>query len=429
MPLVTVKAANKTFNVSRHSQYKKNRGSKPLSPLNHERASCRSNSKKKNFQSVCDYSKNCSPVVKFVPADQLHGIYKENNPVRLFAEGTEIRVLNKTLSPVSSPHRFSNPLMPQFQSPLPVICKPIKPGQNESRTMSIKDALSVIESDLVNAVSPPNACSSFNLADSLLTDSEFKIEANISPQNDFQPRFTFFVKSNKVYDSDVNVVSSSTVFCPVTCSTSLKNTGEQFAQKAKKTLNCDTVTKIKAEVPPECNTYTSKIRTSRRRLLQKPNQDSGSGSSTNVNKPFEQQITDIPVINCDTNIKVRVNTTTSCDLRQLPPLLGTPNQPILKHNQTNPSPDQHNGICIVSESQTQHSQVLPSVISLDFPTYSVTTNQNRKRKSEEICQDNLSGLSFEVKKGCAFRQQPKKSCPDKRLCSKLEKTQGKSKGE
>uniref|UniRef100_A0A9J8D4B1 Assembly factor for spindle microtubules n=1 Tax=Cyprinus carpio carpio TaxID=630221 RepID=A0A9J8D4B1_CYPCA len=111
-----IKAAHKTFHVSRQSQYRKDRTSNPLSPLNQERPAYGSNAIRMNapsstpemskpvfvtekFEDV-HLQKN-SPVVVLVPAERF--LYTPGNkdmPFSRKAECKEIsRVLNKTLSP------------------------------------------------------------------------------------------------------------------------------------------------------------------------------------------------------------------------------------------------------------------------------------------------------------------------------------------
>uniref|UniRef100_A0A8C1XF58 Abnormal spindle microtubule assembly n=1 Tax=Cyprinus carpio TaxID=7962 RepID=A0A8C1XF58_CYPCA len=113
-----IKAAHKTFHVSRQSQYRKDRTSNPLSPLNQERPAYGSNAIRMNapsstpemskpvfvtekFEDV-HLQKN-SPVVVLVPAERF--LYTPGNndiPFSRKAECKEIsRVLNKTLSPAN----------------------------------------------------------------------------------------------------------------------------------------------------------------------------------------------------------------------------------------------------------------------------------------------------------------------------------------
>uniref|UniRef100_A0A8C2C844 Abnormal spindle microtubule assembly n=1 Tax=Cyprinus carpio TaxID=7962 RepID=A0A8C2C844_CYPCA len=226
---IPIKAAHKTFHVSRQSQYRKDRTSNPLSPLNQERSAYGSNAIRTNapsstpemskpvfvtekFEDV-HLQKN-SPVVVLVPAERLlETPGNKDVPFPHKAECREItRVLNKTLSPASTPERFGNPLSSYFQSPLPVIGQFAQDQSREPEklSLSVKGALDVIGSDLSHAVSPPNACSSFDFSDSLeseKTDQErsFRATAVISPPvEDAHPRLTFCVKPNKVIGVESN---------------------------------------------------------------------------------------------------------------------------------------------------------------------------------------------------------------------------------
>uniref|UniRef100_A0A8C2CDD3 Abnormal spindle microtubule assembly n=1 Tax=Cyprinus carpio TaxID=7962 RepID=A0A8C2CDD3_CYPCA len=130
---IPIKAAHKTFHVSRQSQYRKDRTSNPLSPLNQERSAYGSNAIRTNapsstpemskpvfvtekFEDV-HLQKN-SPVVVLVPAERLlETPGNKDVPFPHKAECREItRVLNKTLSPASTPERFGNPLSSYFQN-------------------------------------------------------------------------------------------------------------------------------------------------------------------------------------------------------------------------------------------------------------------------------------------------------------------------
>uniref|UniRef100_A0A9J7WX17 Assembly factor for spindle microtubules n=1 Tax=Cyprinus carpio carpio TaxID=630221 RepID=A0A9J7WX17_CYPCA len=195
-----IKSANKTFHVSRQSQYRKDRTSNPLSQLNQERSAyCSNATRVKAPSSTPEMSKPA-----FTPGNK-------DVPFPHKAECREItRVLNKTLSPASTPERFGKPLC--FQSPLPVIGQFARDQSRESEkpSLSIKDALDVIGSDLSHAVSPPNACSSFDFSDSLESEkpdpeTSFRAAAVISPPvKGAHPRLTFCVKPNKVIGIESN---------------------------------------------------------------------------------------------------------------------------------------------------------------------------------------------------------------------------------
>ncbi|XP_026773111.3 abnormal spindle-like microcephaly-associated protein isoform X1 [Pangasianodon hypophthalmus] len=450
---VPIKAANKTFRVSRQPQYKRNGASNPLTSLNQERTSQRRiSSKEKNSQSVYPVipqalpkaiyddlestsSQNKSPVVLLVPADRfLDAMDKENIssvPLKK-VDYKESRVLNKTLSPIGTPERFSNPLMPRFQSPLPVISKPIKDGNSESKTqiLSVKDALAVINSDLSCPVSPPNACSSLNLADSLESDdlsvdgkleTAINVVGDISPQTDItQPRLTFFVKANTVLGDEPG--SEDLVHSPAACSASdnkfYNGVGDdelkQESLKPKKILfNSATVIKSKAGASPEHSPNMHKTRTFRRRLLQKaPLVSPGPESNTDL----LEGVSLLPVINSDAcvNLKCSVTPPQESEQKLMAQRLAFPDQP--------PSTT-----CAAVQpilTLNDENRILPFRVSEDmFPVHSRTTNQNRKRKSDEYLRDNVECL--EVKQSSDETQEHKKSCYEKQFSSKSKQTQRK----
>lgn len=452
MASTTTKVANKTFRVSRQPQYKRNRASNPLTPLNQERTSQRPvSSKEKKAQSeypeiphalpksVYDdlesmSSQNKSPVVLLVPADRfVDAMDKENisSVPMLKVNYKESRVINKTLSPIGTPERFSNPLTARFQSPLPVICKPVKDVNSESTTqiLSVKDALSVINSELSCPVSPPNACSSLNLADSLESsdlnlDGDVETAANIkvdvSPQVDIvPPRLTFFVKSNNIIDAETG--PEGLTHSPAASSASDTNfysgvgDGElnQGSLKPKKILfNSATVVKSKACASPEHSPNTHKTRTFRRRLLQKASLVPASPES---NTGLLEGVSVLPVINSDAgvNIKYDIMPPQESEQKPMPQRPAFPNQPpasmcaaeqpILTLN------DENNASAASSEGRTSDLRMpLPHVSEDVFPVRSRTTQ--KKRKSDEYLRDNSECLprSLEVKRRSEETQEHEK---------------------
>lgn len=472
MASIPIKAANKTFRVSRQPQYKRNRASNPLTPLNQERTYQRPvSNKEKNCQSVYPEipqalpkaiyddlesmpSQNKSPVVLLVPAERfVDAMDKENiSSVPLQnIDYKESRMLNKTLSPIGTPERFSKPLMSRFQSPLPVICKPIKDGNSETTTqiLSVKDALAVINSDLSCPVSPPNACSSLNLADSLESDdlsmngkfeTAINVVGDVSPQIDVaQPRLTFFVKSNKVLDGEPG--PEGLMHSPAACSTLntkfYNGVGEdelnQEGLKPKKILfNSATVIKSKAGASPEHSPNIHKTRTFRRRLVQK-------AASPESNTGLLEGVSVLPVINSDACVNFKSNVTPPQESEQklMPQRPAFPDQPlastcaavqpILTLNDENNA----NGAAS-SESHASDLRVLPFRVSEDmFPVHGRTANRNRKRKSEEYLRDNSVCLprSLEVKQSSDETQERKKSCHEKQFSSRCKQTHRKITGE
>ncbi|XP_071388056.1 abnormal spindle-like microcephaly-associated protein [Centroberyx affinis] len=328
-------AANKTFQVSRNPQYKREKPRSPLASLN-EGVAVRERSLSKRspvedgpheqseeqkafkptqrqrslalsdqarVENILQVQRN-SPVVLLVPAVQM--MDPSASPDRLAgkAENRELsRVLNRTLSPVGTPEKFKS-LMPRIQSvesPPPAAVQfaddesdRVSPG---TPVLSVKDALALIDSDLthVNA-SPPDTCSSYDFSDSLesksgnrgrgpdqtalkaIPDSPEQSESN-------EPRLTFFVSKNPIASQvaapDVEV--------------------DNAAPRVKKaSFTSATVTKSKAPAaaaPPEANNSGGrKIKKSRRRLLEKTLElsDSSSQCESSPGTPC------LPVIDPDT---------------------------------------------------------------------------------------------------------------------------------
>lgn len=389
-------------------------------------------------------SPNKSPVVLLVPASRLiDSMDKENiSSVPLHkVDYKESRLLNKTLSPIGTPERFSNPLMSRFQSPLPVICTPIKDRRSEltAQVLSVKDALAVINSDLCCPVSPPNACSSLNLGDSLESDDlsmDGKLEAaisvagDVSPQADIAPpRLTFFVKSNKVIDDEPE--PEGPTHSPAAGSASATKVGvgddesNQEGPKPKKIpLNSATVIKSKTCASPERSPDAHKTRTFRRRLLQKA---SLVPSSPESNTDLLEGVSVLPVINADAGVIFKFNATPPPIITtdQPPTSTCTAVPPVLTLNEEN------NAGAASSGGRASDTRIPPSRLSEDvFPVHSRTTNQ-KKRKSEEYLRENSECLpkSLEVKQRSGETQEHKKPCQEKQIGSRWKPTQSKTVGE
>ncbi|XP_076880706.1 abnormal spindle-like microcephaly-associated protein [Brachyhypopomus gauderio] len=465
--VMPVKAANRTFHTSRQPQYRKNRVSNPLSPFNRERPSHRlGGSKEKNCQSAYPQIsqalpnslanlentpvQNNSPIVLLVPADRFVDATENSSIPLCKTDFKEIRVLNTTLSPISTPERFSNPLKSCFQSPLPDIGKASKGESQEPGTpvLSIKDALAVIESDLTHAVSPPHACSSFNYSDSLECEKsspECKPKAvtrapEASLQIDIdQPRLTFFVKPSKTSGEKpvADGLVPTTTFCTSTVTKSYIRAGNELDEevfKPKKVFfNPATVIKSKVEAPVEQSPGIRKVRTSRRRLLEKTCSFS-SPTSADPNTSLCQGVSALPIIDCDTDVEFKFSVTSvPCSIQQPFP-----------HRPSLPDDSSMSAFSVPPQSRTgtdgeqnangreppdsQAPDMLPTCASLEpFPVRSRTMNQNKKRKSDELsrdCSDDaVKGLH--VKQSCAETREPKKPCHEKRLRAKTGQSQGK----
>nr|XP_033478007.1 abnormal spindle-like microcephaly-associated protein [Epinephelus lanceolatus] len=335
-------AANKTFQVSRKPQYKREKPRSPLASLNEGKAvKERSLSK---HSPIDDYSRKSeeqkvlnptqrqrslgllnqenihpvqrnSPLVLLVPAVKLMdsgnvsaspdvSVGKPDNP-------DLTKMLNRTLSPIGTPEMFKK-LMPRIQSdnPLSVPENPVADVDDADSVLSgapvlsLKDALLLIDSDLSHIItSPRETSSSCGFSDSLESKSgnygyghdRDAIKAlHDSPQGSepSEPRLTFFV-SKKVVVSDV-VVSEA---------------GDATEGVKKASFSSATVTKGKA--PVEANLSSGrKLKKSRRRLLEKTLElsDSSSQCESGPGTP------NLPVIDVDRDTRGRLNSEAASSL-------------------------------------------------------------------------------------------------------------------
>ncbi|XP_026091804.1 abnormal spindle-like microcephaly-associated protein homolog isoform X2 [Carassius auratus] len=413
-----IKSANKTFHVSRQSQYRKDRTSNPLSPLNQERSAYCSNARRANAPlSTPEMSKPAfvtekfdnlhlqknSPVVVLVPAERLLDTPGNKDvPFSHKADCKEItRVLNKTLSPASTSERFGKPLC--FQSPLPVIGQfPRDPSRElEKPSLTIKDALDVIGSDLSHAVSPPNACSSFDFSDSLESqkpdpETSFRAAAVISPPVEgAHPRLTYCVKPNKVIGLESNLGAlrlKALTFSSTTVTMSNKVDDTIVPDGPKKfPVNSTTVTKGKAEASVKSPALRKK-KTSMRRLLDKTLELSEpSNAESNTSSP--DSISTLPVISSDSSPDVALEPrflVTSIQVTKEKPTskLSPPEQllstispirpPVLPSVSSCPSSGLESAAGNVSD------EVQPGLNQDQFPVECSKFVQSKKRKSDEF---------------------------------------------
>uniref|UniRef100_I3J7C8 Assembly factor for spindle microtubules n=1 Tax=Oreochromis niloticus TaxID=8128 RepID=I3J7C8_ORENI len=293
-------AANKTFQVSRNPQYKRDKPRSPLTSLNEGKGAiersltkhspagdrCLKSDKQKALnlsqeqkslvlpekENVQQLSRN-SPLVLLVPAAQVVGSGSVSASPDVLAGKPEnkdlTKILNRTLSPIGTPERFKK-LMPWIESenPLPATAKSAAAAADSelprSPLPSLKEALFLIDSDLIDVnTSPPDNNSSCDFSDSLESNSE---KHGCRPDTDVlkassgspelsessEPRLIFFVskKAEKVRELGVSEA-------------------DKLPERTKKgSFTSATVTKGKA--PVEANSSSGrKIKKSRRRLLQK----------------------------------------------------------------------------------------------------------------------------------------------------------------
>lgn len=460
-----VKSANKTFHVSRQSQYRKERTSNPLSSLNQEpRSAYGSNAFRVNApSSTPEMSKPAfvtekfddvhlqknSPVVVLLPAEKLLDTPGNKDvPFSRKVECREItRVLNKTLSPASTPERFGNPLC--FQSPLPVIGQFAQDQSREPEkpSLSVKDALDVIGSDLSHAVSPPNACSSFDFSDSLESEkpdreTSFKATSVISPPVEVaHPRLTYCVKPNKVIAVESNHDAFRLKALPFSTATVTKanKVGDVHVPDGSKKFPVNSTTVIKGKAEASESPGLRKKKTSRRRLLEKTlelSEPSNAESNTSSADSFSA----LPVISSDSSPDVALEPKfTSVQVTKEKPTskLSPPEQilssisPIRPQVLPSVSSSPSSGLELAAGNVSDKDQ--PGLYQDQFPVQSRTFVQSKKRKSDEFLRGHSEDKSnVQAKKSRAPAHAKEKSIQEKTFTSRStsgqqRKAMGKSK--
>ncbi|XP_051549631.1 abnormal spindle-like microcephaly-associated protein [Myxocyprinus asiaticus] len=457
---MSIKATNKTFHVSRQSQYSKDRTSNPLSPLNQERSangggiviattplSTPPISKPAFVTEAFDYLhlQSNSPVVVLVPVDRLLDTPDKKDVLPECKVIT--RVLNITLSPTSTPERFRNSLPLHFQSPLPVIGKFSQAEQQEPEkpSLSVKNALHIIGSDLAHAMSPPNACSSFDFSDSLesekldpesVPETSFRATVDISPPVEApHPRLTYCVKPNKALGIESNHDRFPLKSLPISTSTVTKSKKVDDAldledlKHKKVPINSTTVTKSKAEAS---EIPALRKKTSRRRLLEKTLELS-EPSNAESNTSSQESNSSLPIIGSDSSADVALESKTPVTLMQVTTEKPTSYlSPPSEHLLSLISPIRSQPEVLPSFSQTQKTSLelatdkasdkVPSGLCLDqFPVHCKTLAANKKRKSEEFLRDHSENASNLQAKKCrvlAHATESKKSSREKTSTSR-----------
>ncbi|XP_027883744.1 abnormal spindle-like microcephaly-associated protein isoform X2 [Xiphophorus couchianus] len=275
-------AGNKTFQVSRQSQYKREKVRSPLASLNKGNGVMKENLLQDRCLELVDKNTSNPGRLSVVLSDQGNvSPERKNSPVVLLVPTTKVvhagpdgvtenpknneltKLFDRTLSPIGTPEMFKK-LMPRIESGSPL------PAPDDASTgsslPSLKDALVLIDSDLGHLdTSPRNTSSSCEFSDSLESKSE-----NAQPH---EPRLTFFV-SKKIVSKVEKVVEK---------------------EKVKFSFTSATVTKGKASVEAG-SPGGRKIRKSRRRLLEKTLElsDGGSQSDSGPGTPS------LPIIDAET---------------------------------------------------------------------------------------------------------------------------------
>lgn len=321
-------AANKTFQVPRRPQYKREKPRSPLASVNKgkpvrerslsKRSPINVYPQKSEGQKAMNSTQSLqtlalsdqenifhvqrnSPLNLPIPAEKLMGCSSLCvSPEALLGkpENKDLaRMLNKTLSPIGTPERFKK-LMPHIYSDSPLSTTVTSgDGTNDADSgltgtpvPSLKDALALIDSDLshINS-SPQDTSSSCGFSDSLESKSgergcephrDFVKASPDGPQGSGDQQLTFFIGKNDV--SEV-VVSEP----------------DKVAGRVKKS-SFTSVTVTKGKAPVEGNGASGrKIKKSRRRLLEKTLElsDSSSQCESGAGSPS------LPVIELDTGNK------------------------------------------------------------------------------------------------------------------------------
>nr|XP_040040594.1 abnormal spindle-like microcephaly-associated protein [Gasterosteus aculeatus aculeatus] len=274
-------SANKTFQVSRKPQYKREKPRSPLASLNEgkvvrqrsfsklgplddysQKPASNSTERQRpggslDQENVRPVQRN-SPLVLLVAAGEPVDSGNVSACPDAFVGKPESKMLNRTLSPVGTPDRFKR-LMPRIQSDGPLPAPANSEGDSAppgTPVLSLKDALALIDSDLsLISTSPRDASLSCSFSDSLESKSGNRgwgadgkdLQAlPDSPQGpeSRETRLTFFV-------SDTAVVSESAA---------------EGLQKAP--FTSATVTKGRAPVEAD-HSSGRKVKRSRRRLLER----------------------------------------------------------------------------------------------------------------------------------------------------------------
>lgn len=308
-------AANKTFQVSRKQQYKRDKPRSPFASLNDGKAVRERSLTKQDHVGLNPNERQQS----LAESDQenIHHAHK-NSPLFLLVSPTKMmdsgnvsaspdvlatrpenkelfKVLNRTLSPIGTPERFKR-LMPHIQSESPVLTA-VKSVADDADSVltktpvpSLKDALALIDSDLSHIKSSPqDTSSSCDFSDSLESKSGIHDGNDLKPLPDSpelsksnEPRLTFFVSKEVVVSEVVSEAESENA----------------VARVKKASFTSATVTKGKA--PAEANSSSGrKIKKSRRRLLEKTLELS-DGSSQCESGPGTPNL---PVIDVDVGAK------------------------------------------------------------------------------------------------------------------------------
>ncbi|KAG7514195.1 abnormal spindle-like microcephaly-associated isoform X1 [Solea senegalensis] len=276
--------ANKTFQVPRQQQYKRDKPCSPLSSLNEGKATRRRSLNKQKEQKALNHSlafsdqenvyhnERNSPVVLLIPAAKLMDSDSTSARPEVLATKPEKKDLNKilnaTISPIGTPEKFKK-IMPRSPALATVMSPADVDGANIelSRTslLSLEDALAIVCSDLSQVNPSPQDASSFcDFSDSLeskngsfgsRTDRNVLRPLPNSPElfESNEPRLTFFVSQKVVVSEAIASVEEAANLTEIVKKSSFTS-----------------ATVIKSKAPVKENSLSGrKIKKMRRRLLEK----------------------------------------------------------------------------------------------------------------------------------------------------------------
>ncbi|XP_072244866.1 abnormal spindle-like microcephaly-associated protein [Leuresthes tenuis] len=454
--------ANKTFQVSRKPQYKRDKPRSPLASLNEGKA-VRKRSVMKNSpidsyclkveeqralypkqtQDMIHHIQKKSPVVLLIPTAKLMDSGIMSTSPDTLADKPEnkdlTKILNRTLSPIGTPERFKK-LMPHINLESPLSASVKSAGDNADSVstgnciLSIKDALALIGSDLSHInTSPRDTSSSCEFSDSLesksekhgcgpdtnalkaLPDSPLLSESN-------EQRLTFFVSKKNIVSED-----------------------DKVTEKVKKaTFTSATVTKSKA--PVETNDPGGrKVKKSRRRLLEKTLELSDDSSRCEP----EPDTPSLPVIDLETGNTLCVDRhqvseftssspTQRLDISPAPITFPVSSPPCLAPSRFSfsisslPPPVPVSVTFAITSppplgSSSPVSKLSPSIQEELFPISYVAVKSN-KRKSEEFlkCDGKIAEKPEQVKRSRVVvgKTEPPRSVQERRSASQRQRATG-----
>ena len=361
---------------------------------------CTPQSSKMSLQdNIENIYQSISPNLVLIPANKLLAVPPTTDTPQTPTGLSHRRVLNKTLSPIATTFRCKNQA---FQSPLPVIKTHSVVAVSDqvplsgSPLMSLKEALVIIDSDLSQPVSPPNACSSFDFSDSLesekggLSNNLGEREASEdvpSLLNPAEPRLTFFVKpklaSERGQGDEVSCEGSVPARPPV-CSV--------------------TITKSRAAPRPASSRHERRIKTSRRKLLEEelPSFDQvesvhqpmrNTGGLPVIDLDARQGTPDSPTYSVSSSGASGSSSDCASTLSHCSPLVTTPTLMPPSSSSTSQSAGwSHETVqCDVSSPDVQEQEKF--VVYKPLPPH-----LGKKRKSDEFLRENAVDAKFEVKR-------------------------------